>query len=312
VRILIVRNPDSGSADAAAPLLEAVAARDDVTLVETRNAEGTERAVREAAAAGFEVVAAAGGDGTVHAVANALVSAGPTAAARPVLAVLPLGTGNDLARTLAVPLDPAEALALVGYGERRTLDLIHICPTEGSACYAINVASGGFTAEMRDRLDGGLKKRWGPLAYAIAGLQTLPDATVYNVRLRRDGGPEDRMALHNLVVASGRTAGGGRPAAPQANPEDGYLDVVAVRKATAAARAALAARAAFGDYLESELVDTWRVRRLAVDAAPAMAFAVDGEMKAETPVTFEVVPHALRVVVGEGYAPDPEAPPEGS
>lgn len=308
-RICVVRNPGSGSADDAAPLLKAVAGRDDLTLIETEGAEAIEQAVHEAVAGGCDVIAAAGGDGTVHAVANALLEAGPTAEARPVLAVLPFGTGNDLARTLAVPLDPYAALALIDHGERRVLDLIHICPTEGGACYAINLASGGFTAEIRDRLDDGLKKRWGPLAYAIAGLQMIPDATVYDVGLRCDDEPEERRQLHNLVVASGRMAGGGQRVAPTANPEDGRLDVVAVREATGAGRAALAARAALGDYLQSGLVDTWRVRRLAVTSVPCMEFAVDGEMKAQTPVTFEVVPHALRVVVGEDYAPEPDYTP---
>jgi diacylglycerol kinase (ATP) len=163
---------------------------------------------------------------------------------------------------------------------------------------------------MRERLDHGLKKRWGPLAYVIAGLQTIPGATVYNVRLRRDGGMVDRMALHSLVVASGRTAGGGQPAAPMANPEDGWLDVVTVREAPAGALVALAARAALGDYLQSELVDTWRVRRLEVEASPPMRFTVDGEVKAVTPATFEAVPRALRVVVGDDYDPEPDyAPP---
>lgn len=312
MRTCIIRNPGSGSADEAAALFDAVAAREDLTLVESDSAAAMEQAVRDAAEAGFDVVAAAGGDGTVHAAANALMAVGHTADERPALAVLPLGTGNDLARTLAVPLDPGEALALIGHGQRRVLDLIHVCPTESDACYAINVAAGGFTADMRERLDDGLKQRWGPLAYALAGLETIPDATAYNVRLRRDDGLLDRMTLHSLVVASARTAGGGQPAAPMANPEDGWLDVVAVRKASAGALAALAARAVVGDYLQSELVDTWRVRRLAVEAAPPMRFTVDGEMKAETPVTFEVVPLALRVVVGDDYQPEPNytPPPE--
>jgi diacylglycerol kinase (ATP) len=307
VHVCIVRNPGSGSAEAAAPVLEAIALNPDLTLFEV-DGEETEDAVRRAVGEGFDVVAAAGGDGTVHAVANALMAAGETADDRPALAILPFGTGNDLARTLAVPFDPAEALDLIRSGPRRAIDLIAISPATSGGCYAVNVASGGFAAEMRDRLDDGLKKRWGPLAYLIAGLETIPNATVYDLRLRRDDGPEETLAVHSLVVASGRTAGGGRPAAPMANPEDGWLDVVIVRAASAVERAALAARAAVGDYLQSDLVETGRVRRLAVESEPRMRFAVDGEMKAETPATFTVVPRALRVVVGEGYDPEPDYP----
>ena len=305
MHVCIVRNPGSGSAEDAASLMEAIATNPALTLIEVEGPEEIERAVRRAAREGFEVVAAAGGDGTVHAVANALLADGHTADDRPALAILPFGTGNDLARTLAIPFDPKEALALIASGPRRRLEAMALSPATSAGCYAVNVASGGFAADMRDRLHDGLKKRWGPLAYLIAGLETLPTATVYHLRLRRDDGPEETLAVHSLVVATGRTAGGGGPVAPMANPEDGRLDVVVVREATVAARAALAARAAVGDYLQSDLVETWRVRRLHVESEPCMKFAVDGEMKAETPVTFEAVPRALRVVVGEGYVPEP-------
>jgi diacylglycerol kinase (ATP) len=312
VNVCIVRNPSSGSAEAFAPLLEAIAVNPELTLLEGEGPEEIKRAVRQAARDGYDVVAAAGGDGTVHAVANALLAEGTSADDRPALAILPFGTGNDLARTLAVPFDPKAALALIASGARRHLEVIALRAPSDAPCYAVNVVSGGFAADMRERLHDGLKKRWGPLAYLIAGLETLPSATVYRLRLRRDAGPEESLAVHSLVVASGRTAGGGRPAAPMANPEDGWLDVVVVREASVAELAALAARAALGDYLQSDLVDAWRVRRLHVESEPPMKFAVDGEMKAETPVTFEAVPDALRVVVGEGYTPEPGATPEAA
>jgi len=278
----------------------------DYTVFEARTPEDTARVVREAARDGFDVVVAAGGDGTVHTVANALMSVGGSADERPALGILPFGTGNDLARTLAIPFAPEEALALLASAPRRRLDVIAIRAPGGAVSYAINVVSGGFAVDMRKRMDDDMKKRWGPFAYLIAAAETLPRAATYLLRYRCDGGDEQTIAAHSLVVASGRMAGGGGMVAPMANPEDGWIDVVIVREATVAARAALAARAAVGDYVQSDLVETWRVRRLDITSDPEMAFAVDGEVKAKTPVTFEAVPHALRVIVGQEYAPDPD------
>jgi len=306
MRLCIVHNPNAGHANDAAPLHEAIATRDDVTLVEPATPEALREAVRQAARSGAEVVAAAGGDGTVHAVANALLAAGDSAETRPALAIVPVGTGNDLARTLAVPFDAAEALALVEGGRRAVIEAIRVEPMDAEACFAVNMGNGGFTGQMRETLTDALKGRWGPLAYVVAAAETLPRMQRYAVRLTFDDAKPEAHRLFNVVVAAGRTAGGGRPAAPTANPEDGLLEVVLVRAGTTTQVAGLAARALAGaDVLASDLVEVRRARRLHVEAEPPMRFAIDGEMKAETPVAFEAIPRALRVVVGEGYRAEP-------
>jgi diacylglycerol kinase (ATP) len=187
--------------------------------------------------------------------------------------------------------------------------MIRIDAAEGSACHAINLGSGGFTAELRDALTDERKAQWGPLAYLIAGAATLPNRATYRVRLTCEDRPPVTLDLHALVVASGRTAGGGQPNAPAANPEDGLLDIVAARAGSLAQIAGLAMRAAArADVLGSDLVYVERARRVHVESEPAMTFVVDGEPKVETPATFTAQPGALRVVVGEGYQPDPGQP----
>ncbi|NNF58923.1 MAG: hypothetical protein HKN04_11860, partial [Rhodothermaceae bacterium] len=105
----------------------------------------------------------------------------------------------------------------------------------------------------------------------------------------------------------GRTAGGGQPNAPQANPEDGLLDVVMARAGSLSEVAGLAARAVVhGDVLASGLIESRRARRVQVESDPAMSFVIDGEPKVKTPVTFTAVPDALCVVVGDDYQVEPE------
>ncbi len=307
MRVCIVHNAQAGKPDEAfTPIREAAAGRDDLEIVEPDDPEDIPSILARAVEDGFDVIAAAGGDGTVHLVANALMNIGSSAEDRPTLAVLPLGTGNDYARTLAVPLDPSEALALIENGERRVLEVIRIEAESSSPCFAVNVCSGGFTAEMREALTDERKERWGALAYVMAGAKTIPGRTAYRVRFTCDENPEERHALMGFIVASGRTAGGGQVTAPQANPEDGLLDVLTARVGNTAQVAGLALRAVTrADILASGLVGTFRARRVCVTSEPAMEFIVDGEPKVTTPVTFEAVPRALRVVVGANYQAEP-------
>ena len=305
MRVCVIANSSAGS-EGDGGLRDAIQARSDTTLVTPDEPGELPAVLAKVMEADYDVVAAAGGDGTVHMVANALMATGDSADSRPALAVLPLGTGNDFARTLALPLDPCDALALIDTGEQRVFEVLHITPLEGSTCYAMNVASGGFTGEIRKALTPERKERWGALAYAVAAAETIPNRTTYRVELCHDEGTPQSYTLHNLVVACGRSAGGGQQVAPSANPEDGLLEIVGVRAATTTELAGLAARTALGDFLGSDLVHTTRATRLQVDSNPPMEFAVDGEMKACTPVTFKVVPHALRVVVGNDYCAAPD------
>lgn len=275
----------------------------DATLIEADDLAG---AAEAAARDGAELVVAAGGDGTVHAVANGLMRL--EADARPTLGILPLGTGNDLARTLALPIGApcADTLHLLETGQRRLIDVVRVT-TEAEVRYAVNACSGGFTGRIDEEVTSGLKATWGPLAYAIGTVKALPEMEDYHTTLTwEDDAPESVRAL-NVLVANGRTIGGGTPVAPGASPEDGLLDVVVVREGGALDIARLTARAyTTRDYTEDEKTLFRRVRRLRVASVPGMTFNVDGEPYTDEAVTFEVVPGALRVVVGPEYEAAPE------
>jgi len=265
--------------------------------------DATDRAA-EAAAADYDRVIAMGGDGTIHEVVNGLM----TVDAPPTLAIIPLGTGNDLARTLALPRDPLEALALVAEGETRALDLIRVQPTDGATRYGINAAAGGFSGQVDEELTPEMKRRWGPLAFLLGAVSALPDIEAYATRIAFNDEAPTAVDAFNIVVANGRTAGGGKPVAPVANPEDGLLDVVTIEEGTLAALSQVAAQLVAGTYLDHPLVTHRRVRSVRVEASPGMWFNVDGELLTNEPVTFEAVPQALPVVVGPAYQATPPAP----
>ena len=298
--VCIILNPNAGSAAQAESLHEAISTDPAVTLWETT----PERPARELAAAalreGARLIVAAGGDGTINEVVNGL--AGNFAQAR--LGILPLGTGNDLARTLALPTDVQEAFRLLTSGPVRTLDVIRV-KTAGGTVYGLNVAAGGFTGQVNEVMTDELKATWGPLAYLLGAVSVLPNLTDYETFITWDGGPEERIAALNSIVANGRTAAGGFMVAPTANPEDGLLDVVIVQSGSLVDLAGVAARLLVGNYVDSDLVLHRRVRRLRVAARPGMWFNVDGELLTKDPVTFSVLPQALRDVAGKDYTPEP-------
>jgi diacylglycerol kinase (ATP) len=292
MRIAIIMNPKAGLAEQIPALRQAVTHCDDIVLHETsRPGQATALAV-EAMQAGAELVVAAGGDGTVNEVVNGLA----TDFTRARLGIIPLGTGNDLARTLAIPLEPLEALRLLKTGEERSIDVVQI-ESVGRMVYGVNMAIGGFTGQMNEVLTDELKANWGPLAYLLGAAQVVPDLSAYTTTVTWDEDHVERLVTLNIAVANGRTAAGGLLVAPTAALDDGLLDVVIVRYTSLLDVAAIGARFLAGTYLDSEEVLHRQVRRLHVASQPGMWFNVDGELLTNEPLTFSVQPQALRVVV---------------
>lgn len=301
----VILNPAAGTVAQSAVLLETLAHCPQVALRQTSGAGQASALAAEAVQAGYDLIVAAGGDGTIKEVVNGLAPD----FARVTLGVIPLGTGNDLARTLALPLDDTlEAWQTVHTGQVRWLDVLTIAAAEQPVIYGLNMAIGGFTGQMNEVLSTGLKRTWGPLAYLIGATQVLPELTTYETAMVCDEGPLEHLQVLNVAVANGRTAAGGYQVAPVANPEDGWLDLVVIRAGSLLDLAAVAARFVAGTWLDSEQVLHRRVRRVQLASRPDMAFNVDGEFLTAKPLTLGLRPQALRVVVGPAYTPDPASP----
>ena len=143
-----------------------------------------------------------------------------------------------------------------------------------------------------------LKARWGPLAYLVGTVKALPALEPFATVIEADGVVYDRRDLFNVFVANGRYVAGGKLVTADADPSDGWLDLVLVHVGTAADLAALTARFVAGQHHDSPLVETLRARRVRIESTPGMLFNVDGELITQEPITFELHPAALRAVVG--------------
>ena len=299
-RTCLLFNPHAGSAAQLATV------RDQLTVmgVEVRElGENDDLAslARRAAEDGFDTVAVAGGDGTVHAAAGGLLTAARTAT----LAVLPLGTGNDFCRTMAIPLDPLPAAELLLVGTRRATDAARI--DGGPGGFLVNAATGGFSGKVAAEVTSELKAAWGPLSYLRGALGPVADLPTYRLTLRLDDGPPEQFDALNVVVANARTAAGGFPVAPAANPEDGLLDVVLVHAGDTLDLSVVAARLMHGDYTHDENVTHRLARKVEIASHPRLPMSLDGEHCECARVTFTVLPKALRVLVGPDYHSRPES-----
>lgn len=302
MKTCVIINPKAGSAQQVEVLEGTLNRQQAITCWQTEEAGDARQLAAKAVGDGFDRIVAAGGDGTVSEVMNGVMNQGGDV----VLGIIPLGTGNDLARTLALPDDPRDALAFVLADHHVALDLIKVS-TSGRTVYGINAAAGGFTGQIDEIMTPEMKATWGPLAYLFGAVSALPNLRDYRTRLSLDGDSAQDVDALNIIVANGRSIGGGKRVAPLADPTDGLLDVVVVKQAAPLELAGLAARFVAGEHLDSPHVIYRRVRRAHVASDPGMWFNVDGELLAKEPLTFEVVPGALRVAVGADFQPQPEA-----
>lgn len=299
--IRVIYNPTSGGGVHAAEVLREQLRDLRPELVETESTADAYEAAREWRDG---LLVAAGGDGTVNEVVNGLGASGfPD---KVVFAVLPLGTGNDLAATLRIPSQLEAATRLLHEGEVRRLDAVRIGPADREKSFFLNVATGGLGEEISEASeDKELRRRWGRLAYLRASLEAVKDHGVRRVRLVLDDAVHDLRAV-NVVVGNCRYAGAGWPAAPKADPEDGLLDVVVIEDVGVTGMLSLASWSmAEDDYTKREGVFSARAARVRIEAEPELDFTADGEVIGKSPTEFVVLPKSLKVIVGPDYKPDP-------
>jgi len=213
----------------------------------------------------------AGGDGSLHLAVSRLRARGALATTR--LGLVPLGTGNDLARALGVPLDPVNAARLVREGEARALDLL-VDDDGGVAVNAVHVGIGADAAEHA----GGLKPRLGPLAYPLGALRAGVRSVGWRLRVELDGRVlADRHRRTLMVgIGNGRGIGGGTPLLPHALPDDGLADVVVSHAVGPLARMRFGAALAAGRHLDDPDVRFGRGRTVTV-TGDAFGVNADGE-----------------------------------
>lgn len=292
MKTCVILNPRAGTALAQEQLMEQLQRLPGVKIVETKGGGDAKCVAADAVRSRYELIVAAGGDGTINEVLNGLAIDFGRAA----FGILPLGTANDFARTINVPADVPTAVDILLAGQTEQVDVIRY--TGAETRYFLNVSAGGFSGLVNEALTDEMKQTWGPLAYLRSAAAVLPNLTDYRTFIACDDEPEQKLHLYNMVVANARYVAGGIPVAPEAQLNDGLADIVIVPAASMLELAVLGPQILMGTHLASELIHFRRARRISVRSEPGMWFNVDGELIANVPATFEVLPRVLKLVVG--------------
>lgn len=242
------------------------------------------------AAAGHDLVVA-GGDGSLHHVVQRLWNRGTLG--HTAIGLIPLGTGNDLARSVGIPLDPSEAARRIVEGTARPLDLI----VDDSGGVVVNAAHAGIGAAAASRADD-LKGRLGMAAYPLGALLAAARTDGWKLEVTVDGRPLDLPGDRVLMVGigNGSSIGGGTPLCPGADATDGLLDVVVSTAVGPGARVAYANALRTGDHIRRDDVVAERGVEVRISGDP-VGHNADGEIDEDVPRrTYRLVPGAWNLV----------------
>ncbi len=239
------------------------------------------------AARGGETVVILGGDGLAGAAADAMRSV-PGA----LLGVLPGGRGNDLARVLGIPLDPLAACAVVAHGVPRAMD---VGEAHGSAF--VGIASAGFDSEA-NRIANLAPSRLGNLVYAYGALRALWSwrPAGFQVTLHPSG---ERVSFtgYTVAAANSRAYGGGMLLAPNAQLDDGLLDIVMIESVPKLRFLANLPKVFKGTHVQLPEVRVLRAAEVEISAERPFTAYADGDPISELPLRVRAVPGAVRVLV---------------
>ena len=274
----------------------AAAGLEGEALISSRAGEIPELAAR-AVAGGARKLVAVGGDGTVLEAINGLLRAD----ARDVeLAVVPRGTGKDFMHSHGIPSGLDEALAVARGGATRTVDvgLARYTAWDGSPAESLfgNFGGAGISGAIARRANETSKALGGRVSFIWATIAVFARWT--SEELVVTAGSERRNGrFFEILAMLGEFTAGGMRMAPGASVDDGLFDVVLIGDVTKADFARTFPKVYRGRHLGHPKIELLRAASVTVDAARALPVALDGEQPGTTPVTFEVVPHALRLRV---------------
>lgn len=252
--------------------------------------------LEEARSVGITRVISVGGDGTNHALINALIAHNAAHADSPpmVYGNLPVGTGRDWARGIGLPYkDPRAAAQYIAHASLRPLD-IGIIERDGVSDYFLNIASAGMSSDVVERVERtGRRHSWTFLQATVASILKLP-AQPLAVTLDGEAWYNGRTGL--LVVANGTTFGHGLKIAPTARMDDGLLDVLVIKDVSRWTILKALRSAYAGTHLTNPNLQYAQARTVQVDAPNGVGIEADGEPAHGSQLSFSLRPGALQVL----------------
>ncbi|WP_293337324.1 lipid kinase [Microcoleus sp. CAWBG58] len=231
-----------------------------------------------------ELVIVGGGDGTLNCAIEGLIDT------KLPLGILPMGTANDLARTLKIPTDLSAACQLIASGKVRLIDLGWV-----NGQHFFNVASLGLSVQITQRLTKDAKQRWGVLAYAFTALQTIWESRPFRAQINVNNQCFNVKTIQ-IAIGNGRYYGGGMTVAEDATIDDRRLDLYSLETKHRWEIIALLPAMRQGNHNSWPNVRALHAQEFEINTSKRRPINTDGEITTQTPAIFRVIPQALAVI----------------
>ncbi|UFT99933.1 diacylglycerol kinase [Radiobacillus kanasensis] len=279
-RARIIYNPTSGREAFKKELADVLQRLEQVgyeaSAHATTGAGDATEAAKVAVERKYDIVIAAGGDGTINEVINGLAEQDY----RPKLGVIPVGTTNDFARALSIPRNIQKAVDVIVDGYSTPLDIGKVNDE-----YFMNIAGGGKLTELTYEVPSKQKTVLGQLAYYLKGIEMLPSLRPIHVKIEYDGEVfEDEIML--FLVSNTNSVGGFEKLAPDAKMDDGVFDLLILKKTNVAEFIRIATLALRGAHLEDDRIVHVTAKHIKVVSEEKMQLNIDGEFGGLLPGEF--------------------------
>lgn len=292
-KVLVILNPTSGKEEATnfvAELKQVLTVLyEEISIRETSENLDAEELSKNGAEEGYDSIIAMGGDGTVHGVVNGVMKS----AAKPSLGIIPLGTVNNFARSLGIPVDPQEAIQMLLNAERLTIDTARIGNT-----YFISSVSAGPIPETVQQVGTELKTKFGPIAYLIEGVKALDEKRTYPFQIVFDG--KEREQVYSLMLISlSNSVAGIQNFFPDASMNDGKLHFFGLKETSIQEKLALVPKLfqEDADYTDKVDILSFEEAYITLEGESSLNTTIDGETGPTFPAKIKVLPTSLSLFV---------------
>jgi diacylglycerol kinase (ATP) len=253
----------------------------------TKSKGDATRAAREAAKMGFDLIIAAGGDGTVYEVINGIAPLEN----KPKLAILPLGTSNDFASALNIPKhDLHSALQTIKKGKTKKVDIGKV-----NDKYFINVLGGGKITELSYEVPSKLKTFLGQFAYYVKGIEKLTTIKSFPIKFTsNEVNFEGEVLL--FLVSNSHIVGSIDRFFPEAKIDDGMLDVLILKKCSITELAKIIPLIFNGKFKDNPHFIHFRTNKITIKSKKSIPINLDGELGCYTPCGIELIPKHIEII----------------
>jgi diacylglycerol kinase (ATP) len=291
-RARLIYNPTSGREEFEKRLPEILNFFEDAgyetSCHATKGAGDATQAAKQAVKRKFDLIIAAGGDGTLYEVVNGMAEQ----EGRPPLGIIPSGTTNDFARAIGLPMRSImSACAVIVNGEVKPTDIGKI-----NDRYFINIAGGGALTNLTYEVPSKLKTIMGQLAYYVKGIEKLPFIRPSHMRIETEFRIiEDEIML--FLLANSNSVGGLERLAPHASLSDGKFDCIVVRKTSLPEFLRIATLVLKGGHIKHPDVMYFQEKSLKITSPASVMLNLDGELGGELPMEFTTLPKHIQVIM---------------